>query len=85
MKKKSHPTPKKLIRILLGESASRALDESGCRAFAIVGKEASQEHPGRWLIHLRDASHLAAQDARDVLIGRKVAVTAKSSLLASNE
>ena len=65
---------KRLVRILLSEAASRALDETGCRAFSIVGKEASREHRGRWVIHLRDASHLAAEDARDVLVGIKIAV-----------
>jgi len=64
---------KRMVRILLSESASRALDETGCRHFAIVGKEPSGDHPGRWVIYLRDASHLAAEDARDVLMGRKIA------------
>lgn len=65
---------RKLIRILLSESASRALNDAGCRAFAIVGKERTTEHPDRWIIHLRDASHLEAQDAQDVLLGRKIAI-----------
>lgn len=65
---------KQTTRIILGETASRHLDGMGCRSFAIIGKERSGEHKGRWVIHLRDATHLAAQDASDVLMGRKVAV-----------
>ncbi len=61
-------------RIILGETASRHLDGMGCRHFAIVGKELSGDHKGRWVIHLRDASHLEAQDACDVLTGRKIAM-----------
>lgn len=71
-------------RILLSETASRHLDGMGCRHFAIVGKDTSGDHPGRWVIHLRDASHLAAQDASDVLTGRKLAVD-KPSPPASHE
>jgi hypothetical protein len=65
---------KQTVRIVLGETASRHLDTTGCKAFAVVGKERSKEHPGRWVIHLRDASHLEAQDASDVLMGKKKAV-----------
>lgn len=65
---------KQTIRILLSEAASRALDEAGCRAFSIVGKDTTSEHPNRWIIHLRDASHLEAEAARDVLLGNKIAI-----------
>jgi len=62
-KKKPPPTPRKIIRIMLGEAASQALDETGLPAFAVCGCERSPDKPRRWILYLAETRHPAAQAA----------------------
>jgi hypothetical protein len=68
------------VRILLSETASRHLADTGRRFFSICGMEPSGEHPGRFVIHLREwPDHLAAE-ARSVLLGTHRAVKIETEL-----
>ena len=63
-------------RILLSESASKALTESGEHAFTIIHRSMRTEEPdtaGRWVIHLCPITWRTAQDAANVLLGRATA------------
>jgi hypothetical protein len=65
--KKGSPIPKKIIRILLGEQASAALDETGLPAFAVCGCERPPGQPRRWTIYLAEIRHPAAQAAIEMM------------------
>ena len=65
-----------ITRILLSESASKALTESGEQSFAIVHRCMRPEEPdtaGRWVIHLAPIDWRTAQDASAVLLGKATA------------
>ncbi|MEO8617677.1 MAG: hypothetical protein ABI600_21290 [Luteolibacter sp.] len=62
-----------IIRILLSEASSRALDSAGPKAFAIVSKDMSDGNTGRWAIGLCSIEWRTAQDACAVLMGSKQA------------
>jgi hypothetical protein len=66
-KKKPPPTPRKIVRIQLGEAASQALDETGLPAFAICGCEPPPGQPRRWIIYLAETRHPQAQVAIELL------------------
>ncbi len=61
---------KPITRILLSEAASQALDATGDRHFAIVGKERVSGYPGRWVIYLRPANDERAKAALEVMRGQ---------------
>jgi hypothetical protein len=65
--KKGSPIPKKIIRILLGEQASAAIDETGLPAFALCGCERLDGQPRRWVIYLCETRHPQAQVAIELL------------------
>ena len=62
-KKKPPPTPRKIIRIMLGENASAMLDDTGLPAFAVCGCERPEGQPRRWILYLAETHHPAAQAA----------------------
>lgn len=62
-KKLPPPTPRKIIRIMLGETASQALDDIGLPAFAVCGCERPEGQPRRWVLYLAETRHPAAQAA----------------------
>jgi hypothetical protein len=66
-KKKPPPTPRKIVRIQLGETASQALDETGLPAFAVCGCERPPGQPRRWIIFLAETRHPAAQAAIEMM------------------
>lgn len=74
MEKNSHS---QMIRILLSEAASDALTAAGEEAFAVVHKSMrtieAPEEAGRWILHLAPVPFSRAQEACDVLLGRRAA------------
>jgi hypothetical protein len=60
-------TPKKIVRIMLGESASAMLDETGLPAFAVCGCERSKDQPRKWIIYLCETRHPAAHAAIELM------------------
>lgn len=66
-RKKSPPIPRKIVRILLGETSSKLLDETGLPAFAVAGCERSPGQPTRWILYLAENRHPAAQQAIEIL------------------
>ena len=69
------------VRILLSEAASRHLDASGEKAFAIVHRVMRSEEPetaGRWAIYLAPVAWPTATAATAVLCGKARAVKVKA-------
>jgi hypothetical protein len=66
-RKQPPPKPKKIIRIILGESASQALDETGLPAFAVCGCERPAGQPKRWILYLAETRHPAAMQAIEIM------------------
>jgi hypothetical protein len=61
------PKPKKIIRIMLGEATSQALDETGLPAFAVCGCERHPDKPRRWVIYLAELRNPAAMQAIEIM------------------
>ena len=61
-----------ITRILLSESASKALLATGERAF-LIAAHGSGDDAGRVVIHAVPVAWKTALDASDVLLGRKIA------------
>jgi hypothetical protein len=57
------------VRILLSEAASRHLSDTGHPCFAVVSFDRSDQHSGRWVIHLLPCSIAQANDAVHVAQG----------------
>lgn len=56
-------------RILLSEAASRHLEAAGPECFVIVATDKSDQHSGRWVIHLMPCSYTLANSAVRVAQG----------------
>jgi hypothetical protein len=79
----------KMIRLVLGKSASEALEATGERSFAIVhrcmrGVE-EPETAGRWCIHLAPVEWDKARDAAEVLMGTKRATKSRATTTRARE
>jgi hypothetical protein len=59
----------KPVRILLSESASKHLDQTGENAFAVIAFDRSDQHSARWVMHLVPCSFAEADDAVHVAQG----------------
>jgi hypothetical protein len=68
----------KPIRILLSAAASTHLEASGETCFMIVSKDMSDEHSGRYVIHLAPCSLISARLAEGVVLGSHRAVKVKA-------
>jgi hypothetical protein len=66
-RKQPPPKPKKIIRIMLGEATSQALDETGLPAFAVCGCERPAGQPRRWILYLAETRHPAAMQAIEIM------------------
>jgi len=66
------------IRLLLSERASQALAEAGERCFRIIAADMSNEHPGRFVIHLAPCPLDVARQAEGVLLGTHAARRVKA-------
>jgi hypothetical protein len=69
---------RKPIRILLSEAASKHLEGTGETCFRIIAADMSNEHPGRFVIHLAPCSLGVARQAEGVLLGTHRAVKIKA-------
>jgi hypothetical protein len=65
------------VRILLSEAASRHLSDTGHPCFAVVSFDRSDEHSGRWVIHLLPCSIAEANSA--VRVARGISTERKAS------
>jgi hypothetical protein len=66
-RKQPPPKPKKIIRIMLGEATSQALDETGLPAFAVCGCERPAGQPKRWILYLAETRNPAAMKAIEIM------------------
>lgn len=64
-RRKSRPKPRKIVRIQLGETSSRLLDEIGIPAFGVCGCEPDPSNRRRWILYLAELP--AAADAIEAL------------------
>jgi hypothetical protein len=61
-KKSPPPTPRRIVRIRLGATASQALDEVGLPAFGVCGCERTADGTGAWILYLAETRHPRAQE-----------------------
>lgn len=65
--RRTRPTPKKIVRILLGEASSKLLDDTGLPAFGVCGCEREAGKPTRWVLYLAETRHPSAQQAIELI------------------
>jgi len=66
-RKKAPPRPKRIVRVLLGEAASRELDAIGFPAYGVAGCERAPGTPRKWILYLAERRHPAAVEALEVI------------------
>ena len=65
--KKAPTAPRQIVRIALGETASRILDDTGLPAFGVIGCERQQGEPRKWILYLCEPRHESAQAAIEIM------------------
>jgi hypothetical protein len=63
----SQPSVSKPSRIVLGQTASQALTESGESCFIVAGKQSHPDDPTRWILHLIPCDIATANDANRII------------------
>ena len=73
------PVHPRLVRLLLSEAASKALDSAaeGSPCFMCAMPARSPEHAGRWILYCLPLDHPTAEDAQRVALGTHRAIRRK--------